>query len=341
MAKDHTSNPSPTLDCCGAVADPCRVNNFPDSHERPNDDVQFGSGEEPDWDRFLESHFHLWLAGGRDGEPPTPLIKTNPRINDGEPYIVLTSGAPDPAGNSGELLQRHITGRQALSLAPPGVSLLVDDHSLRAKSDEIAYLRSELERIGPDNLVLDDLMFTFGFTAEDLEANRAGTISTGQRNRLLARQQEADATILVYLFIAFFLAVMTFGFLGAWLAGILGAAVFALLLGHWWYHRHYPLGENRVKLLIAETRQSHHATKSQTLSRVGMGLGGRWLPHAIPEGMLVRIYWNATSGNETLVHSIEPARVGDRPNIRWRNAGGLVLLVLTTLALYGFVRFSG
>ena len=171
MAKDHTSNPSPTLDCCGAVADPCRVNNFPDSHERPNDDVQFGSGEEPDWDRFLESHFHLWLAGGRDGEPPTPLIKTNPRINDGEPYIVLTSGAPDPAGNSGELLQRHITGRQALSLAPPGVSLLVDDHSLRAKSDEIAYLRSELERIGPDNLVLDDLMFTFGFTAEDLEAN--------------------------------------------------------------------------------------------------------------------------------------------------------------------------
>ena len=111
---------------------------------------------------------------------------------------------------------------------------------------------------------------------------------------------------------------------------------FALFFGHWWYQHRFPLGENRVQVLVAETNLSKHPTKNKVLSQVGRGLGSRWLPAAIPEGMLVRLYWNAGAGNETLVHSIEPARVGDLDNDRPRNRLKFVLLTILTVALFAF-----
>ena len=310
--------------------------------DRPNDEIRFGDGEEPDWDRFLESHFYVSLLDGGDGGPPAPLIKSNPRINDGEPYFVLSSGLRDQAQGAGELSETYVSGRQALSLTPPGVSILVDDFSLRATSDQIAYLRAEIQRLGDPNLVLEDLMIRFGFTAEDLEANRAGNLSTRQRNRLL-EQPGHTSDLGVGACVAIAAAALSFGATvnSSPITQLLVAAVtfvvaFALFFGHWWYQHRFPLGENRVQVLVAETNQSKHPTKTKMLSQVGRGLGSRWLPVAIPEGMLVRLYWNAGAGNETLVHSIEPARVGDLDNDRPRNRLTFALLTILTVALFAF-----
>jgi len=85
--------------------------------------------------------------------------------------------------------------------------------------------------------------------------------------------------------------------------------------------------------MIAETGQYVHASKTTKLSRVGLGAGGRWLNVAIPEGMLVRLYWNAGPGGETLVHSIEPARVGDTPNTSTRDWVTRTVYALCILAV--------
>ena len=310
--------------------------------DRPNDEIRFGDGEEPDWDRFLESHFYVSLISGGDGGPLAPLVKTNPRINDGEPYFVLSSGLRDQAQGPGELSETYLSGRQALSLTPPGVSILVDDFSLRAKSDQIAYLRTEIQRLGDPNLILEDLMIRFGFTAEDLEANRAGNLSPRQRKRLL-EQSSANLDLGVGLFVAIAAAALSIGatinsspLMQLLVAAVTFVVVFAVVSGYWWYQHRYPLGGNRVQVLVAETNQSKHPTKHKVLSQVGRGLGSRWLPAAIPEGMLVRLYWNAGAFNETLVHSIEPARVGDLDNDRPRNRLKFVLLTILTVALFAF-----
>lgn len=313
--------------------------------ERPQDEIRFGSGAETDWDKFLQSGFYVTLVGGQGDEPLAPLIKTSPSINDGQPYFVLTSGEPALIAEPGELLETYVTGRQALDLTPPGVSILVDDLTLRADSEQIAYLRSELERLGNPDLLLEDLMIRFGFTAEDLEANRAGTLTDRQRERLQRRlRNESALTVFVYgcgaLFVFVTLGAVLGATAGAWLRGAGAAGLFlTAVMGRWWHQHHYPLGEHRVKMMIAETHQDVHASKTRTLSRVGRGVGGRWLPQTIPAGTLVRLYWNTGPANETLVHSIEPARVGDQPNDGTRNLVGRILVVLFLIGLVAAMVF--
>ena len=208
---------------------------------------------------------------------------------------------------------------------------------------DVPSLCMDLPRRGPtplSDLTVDNLMQRFDFTFEDLEANRRGTISPNQRNRLLHGRRRVPLVLVAgWMFVTAFVVLainLNTGIVVGLVAGLVAAAlVGAVFIGPWWYQNRYPLGDDRVKLLIAPTSQAQNLAKGRQ-TRVGKGLGGRWLPRPLPNGTMVRLYWNAGPGGETIVHSIEPAQPGDTTNITKRNFVGRVLVGLLAVGLVVF-----
>ena len=196
---------------------------------------------------------------------------------------------------------------------------------------------------------IEELMAHFEFTTEDLEANKSGTISDRQREELDGLGSWIVGAISVGIALLFLVnffgrfADSAFSF-RLWMSlASIATLGFPIWLAYWWFRYRYPLGEDRVNLLIGEARWVRPKGRgTEPVLVVGNGIGGRALPPSrahtiIPEGTMVRLYWNSAVLT-TIVHSIEPAQPGDVPNSRsasGRKRFAIVALLLAVVVSAG------
>ena len=199
--------------------------------------------------------------------------------------------------------------------------------------------------------LLEQFKEVYGFTDEDLRANRAGTISGAQRDHVPDGNRFFRWLLIGLAVLVIFLTLALPASEGLSHIESFGIAVFlAVLFGWmpllvWWVTARYPRGPGRVKMVIGEIY--HHKPDEFGVPQkasVGHGIGARMLPDLPsgllpPQGMLVRLYYNQGHG-QTLVHSIEPAHVGDVSNMGQRNRRGMVLLGVLAVGLVGLFVFA-
>lgn len=291
--------------------------------------VSLGKGIEPDWDQILRAFWYVPLS--LDDEGRYSIVSRGIISESGvsPPYFTALSELPSDSA-------RHeyawMTGVEVIKMVRPGTGVIFDDPFIEVDPQMVDYLQEEVNRIGLGRLPLPALMRAFDFTEEDLHANRSGTITARQRQKLEGQGKWSLFLLLLAWVVASILPVLavtvnTGPVLGVALSLVVVGALFCLFVGPWWYGNRYPLGEGRVKLLIAETSFARHPTTQKTMTRVGKGIGGHFLPELLHEGVLVRLYWNKR-WEAPIVHSVEPARVGDVSNIRKRNVVGRVIIGL-------------
>ena len=124
----------------------------------PQDLVRFDVSGDPDWDAFMQTEFQLALLPG----DAAPLVKSNPGINNGDPYVVIAQSDGLSLANpkNAEFQEERRTGAQILAMTPKGTAILLDEGTAPQTIDvaQVDFLRSEVQRLGLDKVTLKRLM---------------------------------------------------------------------------------------------------------------------------------------------------------------------------------------